>query len=102
MNHQKMYYQIKKVHYYVAMVVKPNWSYRELLTMICERLTNRQLRYIVGNVDSYYKELKPYAFAEMLERKVLNKEGIYEPTEKVEQNYRKALKRYGLPFEKRS
>jgi hypothetical protein len=78
---------------YVAHVVKPDWNIKELMTLICERLNNKQLAFILEANSEYYSPMKEYAFAELTERQVLGKERIYEDPIKVDKNYRKTKPR---------
>lgn len=67
---RKIQNRIRRIHYVFATVIKPNWSYSELLRGVVARLGDHHLQYIIEY--KYYKELVPYAGEELLERKLLN------------------------------
>ena len=92
-NEQKMRFKINKIYYYVAHVIKPDWTLKELKMLICERLSNSVLHFIVDSDIPYYSDMREAAFNELTERKILGKEIIHEDPIKVEENYRKANSR---------
>lgn len=83
----KFRFAIKKMHIYYATKVNPRWTYKELLISICERLTNKQLSWIISSKDKYYEPIVEHAKTELLERELLLKPMIQENMVEVYDHY---------------